>query len=169
MLSRGERAARHDEIAVELIVVRLEHLDARERVGGAEVAQVGGAAERRRLHRGDAAEAKVDELVEERRGRRVARAARLVKVRGDNLLVLARVGRDGHRVPHLHEERLEVVGEPVALRVRVDHCHQAALGGNRRPLGHRLDLDRKLPAALVENVLPAGLHKKREGREVREA
>lgn len=150
MLGGGDRKARRTLRAVVVCgkdvrghVVRAEKID-----------EVRGAAERGRLHRRDAARAKVVELEAEREGRRDLAACPLEVVRED-LLLLARLRADRHRVPDLHEQRLEVIAQPEAFGVGVLDGHEHVLDGDGHALRERLDHDRQPAAMLLDDVLPA--------------
>ena len=73
---------------------------------------------------------------------------------------------DGHRVPDLHQERLHVVRQPEALRIRVFDRHQDIFHADHRPLGHRLDGEGEPALVLIDDVLPALSVELEAGREV---
>ena len=99
-------------------------------------------------------------------GEALEAGARVLERLGDDLLLLARVRAHRHRVPHLHEQRLEVVGQPVALGVGVLDRHEHVLRGHDRALRDRLDRDGQPAAVRLEDVLPAlAVERARIGRE----
>ena len=136
------------------------HLDG---VGAEEVDEVARATGARALDRRDAAEAEVVQLEADEEA---ARVGALLEEVLDDLLLLARVRAHRHRVPHLHEQRLEVVGQPVALGVGVLDRHEHVLRGHDRALRDRLDRDGQPAAVRLEDVLPAlAVERARIGRE----
>ena len=64
------------------------------------------------------------------------------------VVVVARVRAD------LDEQRLQIVGKPIACRVGVDHREEYVGGGDDGALGDGLDEDRQVPLVLLEDVLP---------------
>mmetsp|Transcript_59854 Transcript_59854/g.165553 ORF Transcript_59854/g.165553 Transcript_59854/m.165553 type:complete len:352 (+) Transcript_59854:735-1790(+) len=151
VLRGGHGVAAHHAGAV--VLLRAEHRG--DGVGAEEVYQVRGAAEGCGLDGGDAAEAEVVELEAHAAGGRPLRVARLLHVLVDGELLEAAVGADRHRVPHLHEKRLEEVGQPEGLLVRVHHCEEHGLVRDDHALWDALDLHGELAAAVLRDVLPA--------------
>src|ERR1051325_356478 len=63
----------------------------------------------------------------------------------------------GHRarIPNLHEQRLEEIGEPETLRVGILNRHHHIGNGNGCSFGNRFNADRQFSAMLFQNVFPS--------------
>mmetsp|Transcript_20044 Transcript_20044/g.60920 ORF Transcript_20044/g.60920 Transcript_20044/m.60920 type:complete len:220 (+) Transcript_20044:1084-1743(+) len=151
MLCRRNRKAWHPILMVKF----LHQQDACEGVRAHEIDQVRCSAKPRRLDRRDTTIAKVVQLEVELRFTRAEGAASRCEVLCDDLLLLARRRGDGHGVPHLHEQRLKIIGEPVASRICVHHGEEHVFHRHNGTLWHRLDRNRQLAPTLLENVLPS--------------
>mmetsp|Transcript_37071 Transcript_37071/g.95735 ORF Transcript_37071/g.95735 Transcript_37071/m.95735 type:complete len:210 (-) Transcript_37071:114-743(-) len=82
-------------------------------------------------------------------------AAGILQALVDNFLLLPALGADSRGIPHLHQERLEVVCEPEALRVSVLHGEEHVLVRQNCALRHRLDRDWQATTVLLNDVLPS--------------
>mmetsp|Transcript_18589 Transcript_18589/g.52574 ORF Transcript_18589/g.52574 Transcript_18589/m.52574 type:complete len:213 (-) Transcript_18589:105-743(-) len=112
------------------------------------------AASRGRLHRGHPAEAEVVHFEHVPAAPDHGRGAGFLEVPHDDLLHFAALGAHRRGVPNLHQQRLEVVREPEALRVGVLQGEQDVLVREDCPLGHRLDDNWQVPTVLLQDVLP---------------
>mmetsp|Transcript_111989 Transcript_111989/g.317440 ORF Transcript_111989/g.317440 Transcript_111989/m.317440 type:complete len:401 (-) Transcript_111989:845-2047(-) len=119
--------------------------------------QVRAASEPRGLDRGGTAKAEVVELQVNVAAADGVAGARLVEVARDRLLRFAANCADSGRVPHLHQERLEVASEPEALVVGVLDREHDVLPRQHGALGHCLDQDGQMPPVLFQDVLPPRL------------
>jgi len=72
----------------------------------------------------------------------------------DCLLVCARERCNCHRVPDLHQQRLQVIGEPKALWIGVHNSHQHILHRHNHTLRSGFDDDGKLSPMLFQDVFP---------------
>ncbi len=84
------------------------------------------------------------------------RRARLLEVTEDRTTHHRRTRADRARIPHLREQRLEVVREPRQIGVRVDRRHEHVPRRDDGTFRHRTNLDRKTTAVHAEDALPAG-------------
>ena len=133
-------------------VVRAQQHVGDERVRGAEVDQVRGAAEAGGLLGGDAA---IAEVVEHHVGGGGIFSAAL-HGRFEDVEHSAGERGDSGRIPDLEQQRLQKIGEPVAGGVGVADGHQDVERGHRGAFGDGADLDRKAAAVMLDNVHPAG-------------
>mmetsp|Transcript_19260 Transcript_19260/g.45584 ORF Transcript_19260/g.45584 Transcript_19260/m.45584 type:complete len:235 (-) Transcript_19260:128-832(-) len=120
-----------------------------------EVNQVRAATDGCRLHGGHAPEPEVVQL-EGCAGRYgPVLIASLLHVLGDRHLLESALGGDCHGIPHLDQQRLQEVGQPEALRIRVDQREEHSLRGHDHPFGHGPDVHRQPAAMFFQDVLPA--------------
>mmetsp|Transcript_52211 Transcript_52211/g.117278 ORF Transcript_52211/g.117278 Transcript_52211/m.117278 type:complete len:435 (-) Transcript_52211:398-1702(-) len=159
----GKRGERRDRRRRGRAVVRLQHHPrTRDRVRPLEArGVVGGRPQRRRLVRGDAAVAEIEEvedlgdvdgevalvnvgprkltLAQEIRQRRDPLTEDAVRL--DLLAEFARLGRDRRRIPDLYEERLQKVWQPEEAWVGVAELEAADTRLHARTLRQRFNLD----------------------------
>mmetsp|Transcript_19259 Transcript_19259/g.45582 ORF Transcript_19259/g.45582 Transcript_19259/m.45582 type:complete len:249 (-) Transcript_19259:147-893(-) len=137
------------------VVILLGAQQRRHGVGAQKVHQVPGPTHCRALHRGHPTETEVVELEAGAVGDSPLGVAGLLQGLVDGQLLVAAVGRHGHRVPHLDQQRLQEVGKPEALWICVHHGEERRLHRHHHALRQGLDGDRQAASVLFQDVLEA--------------
>ena len=86
-------------------------------------------------------------------GDRPVCVSRLLQVFGDEDLLNSALCADGHRVPNLHQQRLQEVSQPEAFGISVDKGEQSSLCGDNPAFGDGLDVNRQPSSMLLQDVL----------------
>ena len=149
---RGDRAVlgRRNGEPGHLFAVEIPRRDAPfERVGPQETHQVGRVADAGRLHRGNAAKPEIVQLEAD-----ALRRAGRVEILQNQPLHLPALRGDGTPIPGLHQQRLQIVRQPVALRIGILDRHQHVMIRHDRPLRHGTDRNRQTPAVFLDDMLP---------------
>ncbi len=144
-----------------LVVDRGREREPWQRVRPLEVYEMRRAADRCRLHTAHAATAEVVELKVDERG-----VTALFERRQDRGAHVARARAHRARVPNVRQQRLEVLGDPGAVRIGVLDGHQHVVYGHRCSFGNGADTYRQPSAMHVQDVAPALLVEDRVRAEV---